>query len=263
MYPLMARSLRIAAKLLPVSACRAGERLAAALQGKGAGSGWDLAGEVRAAASLIHTNCPVILDAGAHCGEWSLLLNRSLERRGLAGRFYLIEPSPTCLCQLNALPQKNLSVHGTALGRTTGKVLLYEPTPGSLLSSLHTRKDSFLEQGVHVVSEVPVVSLVDFLQEQNLETVDFLKMDLEGAELEVLRGAVDILQEGKVRALAFEFGSANVAFRNYFRDFWDLLTPMGFKISRIRPGGVVERIGGYEESLEHFVGATNYVAEKK
>ena len=91
-------------------------------------------------------------------------------------------------------------------------------------------------------------------------TSDFLKMDLEGHELFALRGAGDYLAPGKIAALAFEFGSANVNSRTFFRDFWELLTPLGYTLYRMVPGGRTLKISHYDETLEFFRGATNYLA---
>lgn len=41
------------------------------LQGKGAGSGWDMSGELRAAAGCIKRSDPVLLDVGANYGKWA------------------------------------------------------------------------------------------------------------------------------------------------------------------------------------------------
>src|SRR5437016_12341416 len=41
------------------------------LQGKGAGSGWDMSGELRAAIACIKCPDPVLLDVGANQGKWS------------------------------------------------------------------------------------------------------------------------------------------------------------------------------------------------
>jgi hypothetical protein len=38
------------------------------------------------------------------------------------------------------------------------------------------------------------------------------------------------LSDWVIRAVAFEFGSANIYARTFFRDFWDLLAPLGFPI---------------------------------
>lgn len=98
------------------------------------------------------------------------------------------------------------------------------------------------------------------IREHSVKRVDFMKMDVEGNELGVLRGAKESLKAGKIRALAFEFGSPQINARAYFHDFWDFLHPLGFQFGRICPGGVYLPVNEYYEDLEHFRGVANYVA---
>ena len=85
-------------------------------------------------------------------------------------------------------------------------------------------------------------------------------METEGHELRILKGARKLLQTGRIRALTFQFGAANVNSRTYFRDFWDLLTDYGYAIWRIMPGGTRVEIKRYCDDLELFRGASNYLA---
>ena len=82
---------------------------------------------------------------------------------------------------------------------------------------------------------------------------------LRGGEL-VEGGAAGLLGSHAVKVVMFEFGSANVNSRTFFRDFWDLLTGFGYRIERIIPGGGTLAVRRYAEDLEYFRGATNYVA---
>ena len=101
------------------------------------------------------------------------------------------------------------------------------------------------------------------ITEYQLPVVDYIKMDVEGNELSVLRGARDSLENRKIRALAFEFGSPQINARGYFHDFWDMLHPLGFQFIRICPGGCEIPVTEYYEDLEYFRGGTNYLAVAK
>jgi hypothetical protein len=85
-------------------------------------------------------------------------------------------------------------------------------------------------------------------------------MDLEGHELFALRGTLTALSQRRIRALSFEFCLGNVNSRTFFRDFWELLTPLGFELRRICARGMTIPILEYYEDLEFFRGATNYIA---
>ena len=53
-----------------------------------------------------------------------------------------------------------------------------------------------------------------------MEDIDLLKLDVEGHELEVLRGGVRMFAQRRVKMVSFEFGGCNIDSRTYFRDFY-------------------------------------------
>jgi FkbM family methyltransferase len=253
------------ASLLPARLAQHAETLSALLQGKGAGSGWDLRSEARAAARIIHAQSPVIIDAGAHTGQWTLYLAGRLLRKGRTPAFHLFEPSPhnASLLRARRWPHgARVHVQEAALGKENTTLPFYEPTPGSLLSALHPRTDSFLGSNLPPAASsnpVQVVSLDSWAEQNSICRIDYLKLDIEGHELEALRGASGLISRKQISVIAFEFGSANVATRTFFRDFWDFFQTHGFYLSRIAPGGFLVPILRYEESHEYFRGASNYI----
>jgi hypothetical protein len=135
-----------------------------------------------------------------------------------------------------------------------------ESKQGWVAASLFERRDTYFSEIQQRTTVVPVRKLDDIIQENDLPTIDFMKVDVEGAELLALQGAQDSLKQGKIKAISFEFGSGNINSRTFFRDFWDLFRQYGFRIARILPGGKTLTIKNYEEDLEYFRGVTNYVA---
>jgi FkbM family methyltransferase len=232
------------------------------LVGKGSGTGWDKS-EAVAMAAMLHEVCPsglpVVIDCGANKGNW---MREFRERFGSdKGRWIAIEPSLENTKRLSNMP--NLEVVQAAVGEKVEELTFYSDCADSEWASLHKRNDSFAKNVEFHAFTVPVITIDGLMEEKGLDHVDFMKMDIEGHELFALRGALGALKARKIKALSFEFGSGNVNSRTFFRDFWDLLTPLGFELRRICPGGKTVVVKSYYEDLEVFRGVTNYIAVLK
>ncbi|MCC6937630.1 MAG: FkbM family methyltransferase [Flavobacteriales bacterium] len=226
------------------------------LLGKGAGTGWAIAAEVTAARSVIHTDEPVLFDVGAHLGEWSVLAKQHFSK----ARLILFEPQPSYQKAIGEHALSNSELIPFAVSSSVHRMSLFASAEHGGIASVHERRDSFFTDVEFVPTEIDTVTIDDVVAERGIEQVDFMKMDVEGHELDVLRGARKSLESGLIKALSFEFGSANINSRTYFHDFWDELTPLGYRISRILPSGKVLPIERYYEDCEYFRGATNYIA---
>lgn len=231
------------------------------LTGQGAGAGWD-ANEVKVAARLIRSEYPIVFDVGANNGKWSSELAKLLSPEA---SFHLFECAPLFVDALAEVSRSiGRAVHvNAAISDRAGTALLHYPAKPGLgggLGSLHARSDVCVPQIEYAQIEAPTIRLDSYADENGIQTIDLLKMDIEGHELYAMQGAERLFVERRVKAMTFEFGSANVNSRTFFRDFWNLLTSHGFNISRIIPGGRLRPVERYSETLEYFRGATNYAA---
>lgn len=226
------------------------------LLGKGAGSGWALDAEIRAALRLIHNPLPVIFDVGANTGEWAARMHTRIPK----ARIFMFEPQSTCRQAIAAKAIPNSVLIPCAASAQNGPATLYTPSGTTGIASLYQRRDTYFVGEQFSAVQVQTVRIDDVLDQQNIERVDFLKLDIEGHELEALKGAVHSLESGKIKALSFEFGSGNINSRTFFRDFYDLLHPLKYKMFRILPSSSVLPIEEYDETCEYFRGVSNYLA---
>ena len=226
------------------------------LQGKGSGTGWDMSGEVSAALVFLEgVTDPVIFDIGANNGEWTRGIWQALGR----GRYFAYEPQEACLPRLKDSSMPKLTIVQSAVSDQSGDMDLYSDSVGSGLASFYERYDSYLPRQTRV-ERVPVTTVDAELKARGLDHIDFMKIDVEGAELQVLRGAQHSLKAKAIHSFAFEFGGANIYSRVFFRDCWDLIADHGYSVWRIVPGGRLVPMSVYREDLEHFRGVSNYVA---
>lgn len=133
-----------------------------------------------------------VLDIGAHQGLYTLLAARKV---GPAGRVVAFEPSPRERQRLDLNVRlnrcANVRVEKIALGSSDGEADLFlVDGPQTGCNSL--RPPNVMEPTK--VLRVPVKTLDSCLNLRRIQRVDFIKMDVEGGEWEVLKGAVNLLE---------------------------------------------------------------------
>lgn len=222
------------------------------------GEEWVLAHVVSRACAAVES--PVVFDVGANVGDYTQLVLRHVAR----ARVYAVEPSRVAYDEL----VRNVGSHGQVktfrlgLSDSERTVTLHSYTADgqetTLLSSIDPRLPTqVVRVEMAAVEEIEVRTLDRLCESENVGRIDFLKLDVEGHEPAILRGARGLLDSGRVRLIQFEFGPANIYSRTYFYDFWTLLSPR-YDIFRIIPKGLVA-VPSYGEHHEVFL-TTNYLA---
>jgi FkbM family methyltransferase len=133
------------------------------------------------------------LDVGAHIGS----MLAAMMDRAPHGEHAAFEPSRR-KCAWLQRRFKSASIHNVALGDSQGSVVFYEdqerPGFSSLAPAAGVACDAY---------RVPLARLDDFVKPD--QRVDFVKLDVEGAELGVLRGAESLFAHQRPTVL-FESG---------------------------------------------------------
>lgn len=141
-----------------------------------------------------------VLDIGAHHGLYTLLASK---RVGRTGRVAAFEPSPRERKQLLRNVKinfcGNVRVEPWALGSERSQADLYVVTGGQ--DGCNSLRPPIIESTANAL-KVPVARLDDWVEENKIARVDFVKLDVEGGELDVLKGAEKLL-EGRPRPVIF------------------------------------------------------------
>jgi len=134
-----------------------------------------------------------VLDIGAHHGFYTLLASM---RVGRTGRVIAFEPSPRERIRLERHIRlnrcANVRIEQVALGASPGKAELF------LVEGTEDYCNSLRPPAVNAETRrvfVNVTTLDEFLSATALTDVDFVKLDVEGAELDVLKGASNLLRQ--------------------------------------------------------------------
>ncbi|HET6145803.1 MAG TPA: FkbM family methyltransferase [Candidatus Acidoferrales bacterium] len=132
-----------------------------------------------------------VLDIGAHHGLYTMIASKLV---GRTGRVIAFEPSPRERKRLkrhiDVNSCSNVRVASIALGKTTKRENLYLASDGE--NWCNSLRPPSVETRSRLV-EVQVRPLDDFLAESAISNVDFIKIDVEGAELDALAGAKRLL----------------------------------------------------------------------
>jgi FkbM family methyltransferase len=205
-------------------------------------------------AATTHTDVVTVFDVGANAGEWSRAFLECARRCGrLDGlRLHAFEPSGyTCRLLAENLPA-TAQVNQVAMSATAGEATLHVRGPGAGTNSLH-------QACGHVRSEKVLTTTVDaYVAQHAVDRVDLLKVDTEGHDLAVLRGARECLRAGLISVAQFEYNHRWVHARQFLKDAFDLLQPLGYRIGKLTPRGM-EPYPGWDPELETFVEG-NYLA---
>jgi FkbM family methyltransferase len=149
----------------------------------------------------------VILDAGAFVGDTVAKFRETFPEADV----YCFEPTGDPYSKLSARFKGDPKVHpvrmaiGERAGQATLHVNVFDQT-NSLLPIDPAIKEFVLPgQDRQVATEsVPVVSIDEFCNQRGIESVDILKMDIQGFELNALRGARGLLERRAIQLIATE-----------------------------------------------------------
>jgi FkbM family methyltransferase len=198
---------------------------------------------------------PTIFDVGAFHGDWSQAV---LDRRPDA-TIFAFEPLEESHAAVAARLGERLSLYRCAIGSSTGEAVIYAPQSEPDWASLHTRDLSRFGRVADARGTVAVDTLDHFCEAHRIDHVHMVKIDTEGHELEVLRGAGALMARGALDVIQFEFGGTALDSRIFLRDLVGLLTPT-YDVSRLLRDGTVPVT---DDEIEEIFTYANYVAQRK
>ena len=201
----------------------------------------------------------VIFDVGANEGEYSSLVLREFGERV---RLHAFEPSIETFNMLssNISATKNVSLYNIGLSDSDHVMDLHTSSHSSGMASVYKRNLEHIDVKQGQSQRVTLTSLDSFCNMYGIARIDFLKMDVEGHEFSVLKGATRMLEEGLIDSIQFEFGGCNIDSHTSFKDFYYLLKDK-YDIFRILKDGL-HPIKEYSEVYERYLN-TNFLAQKK
>ena len=152
-----------------------------------------------------------------------------------------------------------VDLHMLALSDSTGTMELhdFENDDGSTQASLGAASVGMFTDRT-VAHQVEVTTLDEFAVRHGIERIAFLKIDTEGFDVNVLRGARQLLAEGRIGPIQFEFIPACIAMRVTMRDFFEVLP--GYDLHRLMVDGSLLPMLRYDTKRHEVYVIHNIVA---
>jgi FkbM family methyltransferase len=167
--------------------------------------------------ALIKPN-DVVVDVGANIGLTAILFS------GLAKKVYAFEPAPSTFeilkTNLSRAQAGNVEAINLGLGESTEKL--------SITFIENNRSGGFVSKQIkpvagHVTEEIQIESLDNFFS-RNVDPLNFIKIDVEGFEQNVIKGALDLIKKHKpLVTLELNHYCLNALQRITVPDFFDFL----------------------------------------
>lgn len=185
----------------------------------------------------------VVFDVGSHVGELTLLFSRFA---GQQGQVHAFEANSATFKRLKAVCQltgrKNVVLNHLAVADKEGVVKLH------VYDDEHSGWNSLAERPLHRygiqvstvgTQEVLATTIDTYCKKNGISQIDLLKIDVEGAEYQVLLGARRMLQNRGIVCCLFEFGQTTFDMGNDPDEFESYLGEFGYEVRNVVQGDAV------------------------
>ena len=196
-----------------------------------------------------------IFDVGANRGEYTSAILELYPR----SRIFSFEPSRETFRLLEAefATMSQVFKLNYGLGCKAQSQLLYKESQYARIASL-TPLDVI---DPDYTEKVVIRTLDEVVSEYTIGEIDLLKIDVEGHELDVIKGAQNTLSLRKIKCLQFELGGSSIDTNTTLKDIYEVLSQYDYRLYLISRRGIVP-LDTYDYQLEQY-STTNFFAELK
>ncbi len=206
----------------------------------------------------------VLIDAGAHVGEWTL---QAVDGLPEGSDIYSVEPSAATFARLKETVERRRSsarIHPVqaALSDQDGEGILHVDGELHGTNSLHEHSlADYSGDGPSRAAKQETVSLLRgdaFCALRGIKRVHLLKIDTEGHEVEVLRGFEEMLSRKAIDYVQFEYFHGWIDAGHFLREAVTPLIDKGYIVGKLARERLIF-MDGYDKTYEKF-GFSNFLA---
>jgi len=197
----------------------------------------------------------VVFDVGAYHGEWSARVRQSVSDCTL----HLFEASPEAYQTLSSGPLSDEILNNVAVADQAGHLAFHVYRDKPMLSGVYRRlsvEEHLMPSGFDTY-HTQSICLDDYWPAEN-GLINFLKVDVEGAEFDVLRGANNLLRRGAIDYIQFEYGGTFEDSGTTLKSVFYYLKRHGYHLFKVE-GQAFEYVSDFSDHLEDYR-YSNYLA---
>lgn len=168
------------------------------------------------------------VDVGGNTGKYSRYVQANLN----IDKGYIFEPIKSCFEKLHL--GESFTKYNIGLGNKTGDILFYEAKGKESHSSIINRKWLFSKPEYKIDEKV---IKIDKLENIIFHHLNFLKIDAEGYELEILKGSQSLLEDKKIDFIQFEYGGCFKDNNIKLNDVIDFMKKFNYSIYTLNEDG--------------------------
>lgn len=188
----------------------------------------------------------VIFDVGANVGDWT----KTVLDIAPNAHVHCFEPGHSTFSKLaQNIDSKNVVLNNFGLGSANEEKEFYIFDNDSTVNSLYLR-DELVDKDKVVTEKVAINKLDDYCFDNKIQKIDFLKIDVEGNEMEVLKGAERMLKEKNINIIQLEYGGTYIDAGIFLKDVFDYFNNYSFSFFKILPDRL-DKVQ-YVKDLENF-----------
>jgi len=196
----------------------------------------------------------VVFDIGADVGTWT----KEVFNKRSNIQVHLFEPVPKSyqkLLQNLAEPIKTgqVTANNCAVSEKEGDQAFYYYRDKPSWSTFHQRLEVEKQFNLESPESLPVstVTLDSYCEKMNVRRIHFLKIDTEGSEFEVIKGAKELLRKGRIDYLQFEYGGTFLDAGITLQEVFEYLKLMRYEIFKMSPDGL-KHIESFSPTYEDY-----------
>lgn len=200
-----------------------------------------------------------VFDVGASRGNYAIMVRRYFPK----AKIYSFEPHTESFQILKEKADKhNLKVFNIGLSSKSGKSKLWDyikedKTTNLTFPSIYKEVIKDVHRKKARSQTIKLTTIEMFAKKNKIKQIDLLKVDTEGNELNILKGASSMIDRKKIKVIQFEFNEMNVVSKVFIRDFIKLLS--GYKLFRLQMDGLLP-ITRYDPKIHEIFAFQNFVA---